>query len=148
MKIVRDSILNERTKLALASGLIIIQDNKILLIKPKGSKKRGSYSIPKGHVDQGESLLAAAKRETEEETGLDIKNLIIKNPDQQKFIDYTDGDMVHKRVYYYQAYPKNKIKSNHFKIQKKEVEWAGFLSKEEALPRISKKFRPFLKLLK
>ena len=148
MKIVKESILNERAKLALASGLVVIQDNKILLVKPRGGGKKGSYSIPKGHVDAGESLLKAAKRETSEETGIDTKNLVIKNPDQQKFIDYTDGDMVHKRVYYYSAYPKDKIKDKHFKKQKKEVEWVGFLTKDQALTRISPRFLPLLKLLK
>ncbi len=46
---------------------------EVLLVHPGGpfwvKKDEGAWSIPKGEVDEDEDLLAAAKREFEEETG-------------------------------------------------------------------------------
>lgn len=46
---------------------------EVLLVHPGGPfwqrKDLGAWSIPKGEVDPGEDLLAAARRELEEETG-------------------------------------------------------------------------------
>lgn len=47
---------------------------EVLLVHPGGpfwrNKDAGAWSIPKGEVEAGEDLLAAARREFEEETGL------------------------------------------------------------------------------
>ena len=49
---------------------------EVLLVHPGGpywaKKDDGAWSIPKGEVDPGESPLAAARRELEEETGLRV----------------------------------------------------------------------------
>lgn len=52
-----------------ASGFVIA-NQKILLVK---HKKLGFWLAPGGHVDQGELLHLAAKREVLEETGLKVK---------------------------------------------------------------------------
>ena len=48
---------------------------EVLLVHPGGpfwsGKDLGSWSIPKGEIDEGEDLLAAARREFAEETGFD-----------------------------------------------------------------------------
>ncbi len=60
-----------------ASALIINKDKKILLIK---SHKWGdTYLLPGGHVELNETILEAAKREGEEETGLKLKPLYCVN---------------------------------------------------------------------
>jgi len=60
-----------------ASALIVGKDKKILLIK---SHKWGDqYLLPGGHVEQDETILDAAKREGEEETGLELKPLYCVN---------------------------------------------------------------------
>ena len=149
MEIVRESIqLYEKAKLALISGLVIIQDNKILLAHPTGASWWKSYSIPKGHVDPGESILDAAKRETLEEVGIESNSLDIKANKDPKFVDYTDKKgKIYKRVYYFIAIPIKEIRKNDFKLQKKEVDWAGFMKKEEASKRIHPRFKSLLKLL-
>ena len=49
---------------------------KFLLIRTStGGAVTGWWEFPKGHVEENESLLEAAKRETEEETGLIINNI-------------------------------------------------------------------------
>lgn len=46
------------------------RDGKILLGKRKNVWGEGMYSSPTGHVDAGERMIDAAKRELEEETGI------------------------------------------------------------------------------
>jgi predicted NUDIX family NTP pyrophosphohydrolase len=47
------------------------QSWEVLLVHPSGAyNRRAPWSIPKGVPDPGESLLAAARRETVEETGV------------------------------------------------------------------------------
>lgn len=147
MKIVREKINEEKKdKLSLAAGLVVIQNNKILLIHPTNASWKNSFSIPKGHIEKGEDLIDTAKRETFEETGIDTRNLKINST--PRFVDYTKNGKVYKRVYYFLATPKKLIKKKHFRLQKKEADWAGFLSKEEARDKISPRFKKFLKLLK
>ncbi|MDG2382398.1 MAG: NUDIX domain-containing protein [Pirellulaceae bacterium] len=44
---------------------------EVLLVHPSGTyNRRAAWSIPKGLLDEGESLEAAARRETFEETGV------------------------------------------------------------------------------
>jgi predicted NUDIX family NTP pyrophosphohydrolase len=46
---------------------------EVLLVHPSGNYNRGKpWSIPKGLPDEGESLEAAARRETWEETGVEV----------------------------------------------------------------------------
>ncbi|MEX0617038.1 MAG: NUDIX hydrolase [Candidatus Woykebacteria bacterium] len=50
----------------------IEQGSKILMVQEKG-RAWGLWSIPIGHVDEGETLEQAAIRELKEETGYDIE---------------------------------------------------------------------------
>lgn len=56
----------------ISCGVIILYRNKILACKPYG-KFDGRHDIPKGQVDEGESYIECAIRETREETGLELK---------------------------------------------------------------------------
>ncbi len=54
----------------LAVGAVVLQDNKILLVKRKYPPSAGWWSVPGGHVEEGETLENAVLRELQEETGL------------------------------------------------------------------------------
>jgi len=57
-----------------AGGVILNSENKILVVE----QKHNCWSLPKGHVEEGEDLLTAAKREIYEESG--IRNLEMVKP--------------------------------------------------------------------
>lgn len=57
-------------KVKSAGGVVLNQNGEILVVDQNGN----SWSLPKGHIEEGESALEAAKREIEEESG--IANLV------------------------------------------------------------------------
>lgn len=64
--------MNKFTKHNLsAGGVVISSNNHIVLVNQHGN----SWSLPKGHVEEGEEEIDAAKREIYEETGIEIDNL-------------------------------------------------------------------------
>jgi 8-oxo-dGTP diphosphatase len=52
---------------------IVISDNKILMIKRKKDPFAGTYTLPGGNVDFGETTRDAIVREIKEETGIETK---------------------------------------------------------------------------
>jgi ADP-ribose pyrophosphatase YjhB (NUDIX family) len=56
-----------------AAGALVIQNNKILLVKRAVSPKKGWWCIPAGFMEWDEHPSETAVREVREETGLDIK---------------------------------------------------------------------------
>ena len=49
-----------------AGGIVINSDGQILVVNQHGT----SWSLPKGHIEENEDILTAAKREIEEESGI------------------------------------------------------------------------------
>ena len=61
-----------------AVSVLIVHEQKLLLLKRQGSLGHGCWAPPGGHLEFGESLEACARRETLEETGLEIGEIVFQ----------------------------------------------------------------------
>lgn len=131
-----------------SAGLLIIENNKILLCHPTNANWNGTYSIPKGMIENNESSIDAAIRETFEETGIKIlKEQIYPT---EYCINYKNSKgTIYKKVFYFivnvdnlpDVLPKNQI-------QIEEVDWVGFLDKNDAESKIFWRFKEMLDYIK
>lgn len=124
---------------------------EVLLVHPGGpfwaKKDTGVWSIPKGEIEENEDPFAAAKRETTEETGINLATL-----DASPFIELSPVKIKSGKIIFTWAvegdFDTNKIKSNSFEMewppksgQKKqfpEADKAGWFSIEEAKIKVNK----------
>lgn len=58
-------------------GGVVIQRNRVLLIRRRREPLKGEWSIPGGLVEVGEELSESVRRELKEETGLEVEPLDI-----------------------------------------------------------------------
>lgn len=56
----------------IAVEVYIKKDNRILMVQENKEKIKGKWNMPAGKLENSETLIEAAIRETKEETGLDI----------------------------------------------------------------------------
>lgn len=54
-------------------AVVIVEENKLLMLQEAQPRVYGMWNLPAGHVDYGENVIIAAKRETKEETGYDVE---------------------------------------------------------------------------
>lgn len=54
-------------------GAVVVHDGRLLVVRRGHDPGRGSWSVPGGRVEPGESPDAACAREVREETGLDVE---------------------------------------------------------------------------
>lgn len=64
---------NQRPKVGVA--IYVKRDGKFLLGKRVGAHGEGSWCVPGGHLEYGESWEECGRREVLEETGMEIKNI-------------------------------------------------------------------------
>ncbi len=77
-----------------AGGVVISQNGEILVVSQHGT----TWSLPKGHVDEGEEVLAAAKREIYEESGVADLVLIKELGTYQRYRIGKDGTDDHSEM--------------------------------------------------
>ena len=66
--------MQENLKARVAAGAAIFRNDQILLLHRSSlASNPGAWDLPGGHVEPGETLPRAARREVREETGLDVK---------------------------------------------------------------------------
>ena len=75
-------------KVECAGGIIINQFNKIAIV----NQNHDSWSLPKGHIDKGETAINAAIREIYEETGIINPTLIKKIGTYERYRIGLDGN--------------------------------------------------------
>lgn len=109
----------------ISCGTITIHDGKVLLIK----QNRGYIGFPKGHVEQGETEIEAAVRETKEETNIDV----LVNEDYKYIINYNVNDHINKDVIFYLAKPI----SYDLEKQDQEIDEVMWVDKDKVLDLLS-----------
>lgn len=83
-----------------SAGLAIVYNGMILLGHSAGRKSNSGYGISKGGIEDGESNLKAAIRETKEEFGISVPlSLVDKN--EYTFVVTAPKYKYNKVVYYY-----------------------------------------------
>ena len=78
-----------QTKYVKCAGAIVINDNYEVAIV---NQNHDSWSLPKGHVEENETVLETAKREIYEETGLSDIELIKELGSYERYRISLDGD--------------------------------------------------------
>lgn len=65
----------EKPNVRVGVGVFVLKDGKFLLQQRQGSHGEGTWSLPGGHLEHGESFEATARREVKEESNVSIKNV-------------------------------------------------------------------------
>jgi predicted NUDIX family NTP pyrophosphohydrolase len=150
-----NNFLNEKKKIDNLSGIVLIINNKILLVKPKKFKKdTDKWSIPKGHLEEDLSNLDNALIELSEETGIKLKKSEI-DIDKRTTIFYKKSGTIKKLRYFVIRLNKSEIKKHltdtkSLKLKNyksKEIIKAKFFTKDEAKKRIEEGQSSILKNL-
>jgi len=111
---------HKNKKVQTGVAVLVKKDNKILLIKRKGSHGSGTWAPPGGHLDFGESISGCAERETREEIGLKIKNL--------KVVGFTQDLFKKEKKHYITIWVESEWESGKTKIGNDEMSKIGWFS--------------------
>jgi len=133
------------SKMKKSAGIIIVLNkSKFLLCHPSNSRWFGTYSFPKGGIEEGESALDAALRELREETSvivsknqiLDIKNPIVVYYENKKGTKYKSITLYTVHINDVSEIGLDSEVIPKERLQIEEIDWAGFLDKEQARAKI------------
>lgn len=78
--------------IVLVASVSIIRDDQVLLIRENKPTAVNKWNFPSGHIEYGEDILYAARREVNEETGLEVK--LIGTTGVYNFISSTNDQVI------------------------------------------------------
>lgn len=84
-----------------SSGILIKNNNLFFLVHNTGSPNNKGWGIPKGKVDDGETIIEAAIRETKEECGLTVNKCDLKSLDIIEYNSKDNNEPIRKKLYIY-----------------------------------------------
>lgn len=88
-------VMEPKTKKTnIAGGVVINQSGDVLVVSQHGT----TWSLPKGHVNEGEDMVVAAKREIYEESGVKDLELIKELGTYQRYRIGKDGSDDHSEL--------------------------------------------------
>jgi len=127
-----------------AIGGVIIENNKILLVKRNKEPHRGEWAIPGGSVKPGETLQWAVEREILEETGL-----VVSAKDPIHAFDFIERDKQgHLRFHYVIVDLRADVVGGTLHPSDDAADARWFTPKEIKKLRITKTTKEFLKKIK
>ena len=120
-------------EIELSAGGAVVHDNQVIVIVPvkRDANRRRVLGLPKGHLDEGETPEAAAKREVAEETGVTAE-LIDKLGDVEYNYERR-GRRRAKRVAFYLF----EYRSGSLEDHDHEIEDARWMPLEEAVEALT-----------
>jgi ADP-ribose pyrophosphatase YjhB (NUDIX family) len=135
------------------SGVVLIYNNKILLVRPKKfRRKMKKWSIPKGHIESNMNKMDTAIHELEEESRIKLKKKHFKDA-KTVDISYKKANVNKFLTCYVVTVSKEDMKVKLFNdmilgnFLKNETIEAGFFSKEDAKKIIERHQLELLKFL-
>ena len=115
----------------ISAGIIPTYQEKGISLFLVIKQQQGHWGFPKGHLERGEDMLAAARREVREEVGIEEVEIIPNLSHTETYFIEKDGEQVTKNVTYFLGVVKNKDVS----VQKEEVSDYVWLPYKEAIER-------------
>lgn len=140
-----------------SAGILIICKDKGLLAHSTNSPWWRSYTPPKGGVEPGESLAAAASREVFEEVGILVDSTKLEKKVEVEYRNPSGKiyKIVHLFIHRIDSYDEVGLLDEHVpfsQLQREEIDDARFMNAEEMekklLPRYNEYVIPIMKGLK
>ena len=121
------------TKTDMSVGIIpISKQGRFLLVHHAG----GHWGFPKGHIEEGEDDITAARRELLEEAGLADITIPDFTTLAEEYAFVRDGGMISKTVRYYVGVVENEELGT-TTAPKSEIETVAWFTKDDALDKIT-----------
>lgn len=119
---------NKRMKVKKAGCVLInLENKKVALVYRKNTD---DFSFPKGHLEEGETLLECAIRETEEEVGRNCKLIDEKEIGLLKYVTPKGEDVEN---YFYLAIDEGEVTREIDEKDKEKLVWKDIEEVEETL---------------
>ncbi len=137
--VTRDEIHERKLWHRHVSAWIMNDKGMILLQKRSLAKKKypGHWAKTGGHVEVGEDVVDAIKREVYEEIGLKVENY--------EFVNLLKKDKGHEKYFAYSYIIYTNLKEDEFILQKDEVDCVKYYSIEELIDNRNNKLFTFSK---